>query len=62
MVKLEQLYLEALVEKIGLKDKPKVIDLSRKTGTVETLTEARINCTKEEKVQLSSYLLMKDTE
>ena len=38
------------MERIGLRHKPKVIDLSRKTGTVETLTEARINCTKEEKV------------
>lgn len=39
------------MKKIGLKDKPKVIDLTKKTGTVETLTEARINCTKEEKVR-----------
>lgn len=35
---------------MGLKPKPKVVDITRKVGTVETLTEARINCTKEEKV------------
>ncbi|KAJ8306548.1 hypothetical protein KUTeg_017093 [Tegillarca granosa] len=45
----EKAKLEMLMKKIGLKDKPKVIDLTKKTGTVETLTEARINCTKEEK-------------
>lgn len=33
-----------------MREKPKVIDLTRKIGTVETLTEARINCTLEEKV------------
>jgi len=41
---------EMLMKKIGLKERPKVIDLTRKLGTVETLTEARINCTVEEKV------------
>lgn len=41
---------ELLMKSIGLKDKPKVIDLTRKVGTVETLTEARINCSTEEKV------------
>ena len=39
------------MKNIGLKEKAKVIDLTRKVGTVETLTEARINCTKEEKVR-----------
>ena len=38
------------MKRIRLKEKPKVIDLTRKVGTVETLTEARINCTVEEKV------------
>ena len=42
------------MKSIGLKDKPKVIDLTRKVGTVETLTEARINCSTEEKV--GSYI------
>ncbi|XP_063408352.1 ATP-dependent RNA helicase DDX24-like [Mytilus trossulus] len=49
--------LESLMERIGLRHKPKVIDLSRKTGTVETLTEARINCTKEEKDLFLYYFL-----
>ncbi|CAF4898416.1 unnamed protein product, partial [Rotaria socialis] len=29
--------------------KPKIIDLTKKFGTVETLTEARVNCPLEEK-------------
>ncbi|OWF40635.1 ATP-dependent RNA helicase DDX24-like [Mizuhopecten yessoensis] len=45
----EELKLEKLMKTIGLKDRPKIIDLTRKIGTVETLTEARINCTMDEK-------------
>ena len=44
------------MKNIGLKEKAKVIDLTRKVGTVETLTEARINCAKEEKVRLCLYM------
>ena len=45
------------MKNIGLKEKAKVIDLTRKMGTVETLTEARINCSKEQKVgELTFYL------
>lgn len=44
--------LETLMSRIQMREKPKVIDLTRKIGTVETLTEARINCTLEEKVTL----------
>ena len=39
------------MQSIGLKAKPKIIDLTRKVGTVETLTEARIHCSNEEKVK-----------
>ena len=39
------------MKNISLKEKAKVIDLTRKMGTVETLTEARINCSKEQKVR-----------
>lgn len=42
--------LETLMSRIQMREKPKVIDITRKIGTVETLTEARINCTLEEKV------------
>lgn len=38
------------MSRIQMREKPKVIDLTRKIGTVETLTEARINCSLEEKV------------
>lgn len=30
--------------------KPKIIDLTKKFGTAETLTEARVSCSLEEKV------------
>ena len=39
-----------LIRKMGVKTKPKIVDITRKIGTVDTLCEARINCTKEEKV------------
>lgn len=40
------------MEFIGLDKKAKIIDLTRKMGTAETLVESKINCTKEEKVSL----------
>ncbi len=45
--------LDALVEEIHVKAKHKVIDLTKKRKTVESLTEARITCTATEK---DSYL------
>ncbi|XP_053553495.1 ATP-dependent RNA helicase DDX24 [Bombina bombina] len=50
--------LEALMEKIGMKGKPKVIDLTRKQATVETLTETRIICTSDEKDLYLYYFLL----
>ncbi|KAG8561800.1 hypothetical protein GDO81_015482 [Engystomops pustulosus] len=50
--------LESLMEKIGLKGKPKVIDLTRKQATVETLTETRIHCTAEDKDFYLYYFLL----
>ncbi|XP_048393495.1 ATP-dependent RNA helicase DDX24 [Stegostoma tigrinum] len=50
--------LEALIQKVGIKRKPKIIDLSRKEGTVETLTETRIHCEKEEKDFYLYYFLL----
>ena len=49
---------EELVLKLGIQDKPKVIDLTRKEATVDTLTEARIDCQRSEKVS-AKYLLRK---
>lgn len=40
----------ALITAVGIQGKPKVIDLTKKIGTAERLTEARINCALEEKV------------
>ncbi|XP_067312348.1 ATP-dependent RNA helicase DDX24 [Pseudorasbora parva] len=50
--------LQLLMEKVGIRDKPKVIDLTRKEATVETLTETRINCTKEDKDLFLYYFLL----
>ncbi|XP_076341497.1 ATP-dependent RNA helicase DDX24 isoform X2 [Tachypleus tridentatus] len=51
--------LELLMSELGTRDKPKIIDLSRRVGTVETLTEACINCTlKEKDLYLYYFLLM----
>ncbi|ESP05208.1 hypothetical protein LOTGIDRAFT_52002, partial [Lottia gigantea] len=41
--------LGLLMQHIGVKQKKKVIDLTNKTGTAGGLTEARINCAKDEK-------------
>ncbi|XP_062863101.1 ATP-dependent RNA helicase DDX24 [Trichomycterus rosablanca] len=57
--KLEQRSkLELLMEKVGIKGKPKIIDLTRKEATVETLTETRIHCEKEEKDYYLYYFLL----
>ncbi|KAM9294388.1 ATP-dependent RNA helicase DDX24 [Gastrophryne carolinensis] len=50
--------LETLMEKIGMKGKPKVIDLTRKQATVETLTETRIHCATDEKDFYLYYFLL----
>ncbi|OCT68270.1 DEAD-box helicase 24 L homeolog isoform X2 [Xenopus laevis] len=50
--------LVSLMEKIGMKAKPKVIDLTRKQATVETLTETRIHCATDEKDFYLYYFLL----
>ncbi|XP_072284285.1 ATP-dependent RNA helicase DDX24 [Pyxicephalus adspersus] len=50
--------LESLMEKVGMKGKPKIIDLTRKQATVETLTETRIHCSTEEKDFYLYYFLL----
>ncbi|XP_077096292.1 ATP-dependent RNA helicase DDX24 [Siphateles boraxobius] len=50
--------LQILMERVGMKGKPKVIDLTRKEATVETLTESRISCTKEDKDLFLYYFLL----
>ncbi|XP_072348685.1 ATP-dependent RNA helicase DDX24 isoform X1 [Scyliorhinus torazame] len=50
--------LEDLIQKVGIKGKPKIIDLSRKEGTVETLIETRIPCETEEKDIYLYYFLL----
>ena len=50
--------LEILVEKVGISSKPKVIDLTRKEATVETLIETKIHCDKDEKDFILYYFLL----
>uniref|UniRef100_A0A8C2PK70 ATP-dependent RNA helicase n=1 Tax=Capra hircus TaxID=9925 RepID=A0A8C2PK70_CAPHI len=50
--------LDLLMQKIGMRGKPKVIDLTRKEATVETLTETKIHCETEEKDLYLYYFLM----
>ncbi|XP_072193047.1 ATP-dependent RNA helicase DDX24 [Excalfactoria chinensis] len=50
--------LEMLMEKVGIKGKPKVIDLTRKEATVETLMETRIHCDINEKDYYLYYFLL----
>lgn len=50
--------VELLMEKVGIKSKPKVIDLSRKEATAETLTETQICCQKDEKDFFLYYFLL----
>ncbi|XP_054652280.1 ATP-dependent RNA helicase DDX24 [Dunckerocampus dactyliophorus] len=47
-----------LMERVGIKSKPKVIDLTRTQATVETLTETQIHCQKEEKDFFLYYFLL----
>lgn len=50
--------LEILIDKVGIEAKPKIVDLTRKEATVETLTETRIHCQKEEKDFYLYYFLL----
>ncbi|XP_074640652.1 ATP-dependent RNA helicase DDX24-like [Tubulanus polymorphus] len=51
--------LDSLIMKIGIREKPKIVDLTRKMGTVETLTETKINCRREDKdIYLYYFLLL----
>ncbi|XP_073205635.1 ATP-dependent RNA helicase DDX24 isoform X2 [Lepidochelys kempii] len=50
--------LEMLMEKVGIRGKPKVIDLTRKESTVETLTETRIHCDMDDKDYHLYYFLL----
>lgn len=42
---------------MGINGQPKIIDLTKQFGTVEKLTEARVNCSLEEKV-IHAFLLL----
>ncbi|KAL8573978.1 hypothetical protein ACOMHN_029425 [Nucella lapillus] len=51
--------LEELAQELGIQEKPKVIDLTHKEVTVDTLTETRINCPITEKDLYLYYILRK---
>ncbi|XP_062946236.1 ATP-dependent RNA helicase DDX24 [Cynocephalus volans] len=50
--------LDLLMQKIGMRGKPKVIDLTRNEATVEALTETKIHCETDEKDFYLYYFLM----
>eukprot|EP00096_Caligus_rogercresseyi_P015054 TRINITY_DN7508_c0_g1_i1.p1 TRINITY_DN7508_c0_g1~~TRINITY_DN7508_c0_g1_i1.p1 ORF type:complete len:822 (+),score=214.37 TRINITY_DN7508_c0_g1_i1:25-2466(+) len=51
--------LKALTSTIGVKeDRMKVVDITRKLGTAETLTESRIHCNMDEKDYFLYYILV----
>ncbi|XP_042206920.1 ATP-dependent RNA helicase DDX24-like isoform X2 [Homarus americanus] len=52
-----ELKIDQLAKIIGVKSNPKIVDVTRKFGTAESLTEARINCDKEEKDIYLYYFL-----
>lgn len=47
--------LATLISAVGMSAKPKIIDLTKKLGLAETLTEARVNCSLEEKVRFIKF-------
>ncbi|XP_053701462.1 ATP-dependent RNA helicase DDX24 [Synchiropus splendidus] len=47
-----------LMEKVGIKSKPKIVDLTRKEATAETLLETLIHCQKDEKDFFLYYFLL----
>lgn len=49
--------ISQLAKLIGVKSNRKVVDVTRKVGTAETLTESRINCTKDQKDLYLYYFL-----
>jgi ATP-dependent RNA helicase DDX24/MAK5 len=49
--------LKQVTDMIGIKPKPKIVDLTRKMGTAETLTESRIHCGTTEKDFYLYYFL-----
>lgn len=52
-----ELKISELAKMTGVKPNPKIVDVTQKFGTAESLTEARINCIKEEKDRYLYYIL-----
>ncbi|XP_004699145.1 ATP-dependent RNA helicase DDX24 [Echinops telfairi] len=50
--------LDLLMQKMGMRGKPKVLDLTRHEATVETLTETKIHCEADDKDLYLYYFLM----
>ena len=50
------LFVGELMSLVGLADDASVVDLTSRHVTVNTLTEARINCTTEQKVTMDCFL------
>ncbi len=52
MCMLHIISIDKLIKQIGLKDNAKVVDLTGSKVVVESLTEAKIMCTAENKVRM----------
>lgn len=50
--------LEQLMQKIGMSTKPKIVDITRKLGTAETLSESRIVCPSAEEKDCNLYYFL----
>ncbi|KAG7175795.1 ATP-dependent RNA helicase DDX24-like [Homarus americanus] len=57
-----ELKIDQLAKIIGVKSNPKIVDVTRKFGTAESLTEARINCDKSLHASLPQKQRLKSLE
>ncbi|CAM9784312.1 unnamed protein product [Lampetra planeri] len=51
--------LEMLIQRIGIRGKPKVVDLTRREATAETLMESRVHCDTDDKDHYLYYFLLR---
>lgn len=55
----QKIKLDSIMEMVGMKDKPKVVDITKKFGTADTLTEAKLFCNVEDKVwTMDTFLII----
>ena len=55
-IRYSHTHTDNLISRVGLRDGMRVVDLTRRKGTVATLTETKITCSTPEKVWLGGYV------